>query len=231
MSHRPPAGGDAEPDEGGTAPRAPRTRRGRATRERVLAAAAEVFLRDGWAGASVPRIAAAAGVAHGTFYTYFDSKADVLSALLGDLWDDIYAGPRGAPDVLPRLGDPPTAAGARAVISASNRRFLDAYERNARLMGLVEQLATDPHRMIPFDERRQQFVDRAERFIVRLQADGLVDAAVDPRTTAAALIAMMRHLTYTWLVRGDPFDGDQVRTTIDLVWVRTLGLDDPSDQG
>lgn len=211
--------------------REPRTRRGRATRERVLAAAAEVFARDGWSGASVPRIAAAAGVAHGTFYTYFDSKAAVLSAVLADLWDDIYARPRGAPDVLPRLGDPPTAAGARAVIAASNRRFLDGYERNARLMGLVEQLATDPQLMAPFDERRKQFVDRAERFIARLQDAGLVDEAVEPHTTAAALVAMMRHLTYTWHVRGDPFDGDEIRRTIDLVWVRTLGLDDRSGDG
>lgn len=215
---------DAGPGEV-TPHRLPRTARGRATRDRVVAAAAEVLVRDGWSGASVPRIAAAAGVAHGTFYTYFDSKADVLMAVLADLWDDIYAGRGDAGGTRPEMGPTPTAAEARAAVEAANDRFLTAYRRNATLMGLVEQLSTDPQRLAVFDQRRQQFVDRAARFVVRLQGAGLVDGDVDARTTAAALVAMTRHFAYTWLVRGDELDEAAARRTVDLVWVRTLGLD------
>lgn len=203
---------------------APRTARGRATRGRVLDAARAVFERDGWSGASVPRIAAAAGVAHGTFYTYFDSKEDVLEAVLADLWDDIYAGDLGGAPV-PLLGAEPTAAEARVVVARANARYLDAYRRNATLMALVEQLSTEPARLARFDVRRQQFVERAARFVRRLQAAGLTPPELDAHTTAAALVAMMRHFAYTWFVRGDAFDPEVARRTLDEVWVRTLCLD------
>lgn len=48
------------------------------TRERVLDAAVAEFKRAGMAGADVNAIAAAAGVAHGTFFFHFPSKEHVL---------------------------------------------------------------------------------------------------------------------------------------------------------
>ena len=51
------------------------------TRERVLGAALAEFKRSGMAGADVNAIAAAAGVAHGTFFFHFPSKEHVLYEL------------------------------------------------------------------------------------------------------------------------------------------------------
>ncbi|MGV0793146.1 TetR family transcriptional regulator [Mycolicibacterium sp. XJ1819] len=51
------------------------------TRERILAAAITEFKRSGMAGADVNAVAAAAGVAHGTFYFHFPSKEHVLLEL------------------------------------------------------------------------------------------------------------------------------------------------------
>jgi len=52
--------------------------RRRQTRERVLGAAIAEFKRSGMTGADVNAIAAAAGVAHGTFFFHFPSKEHVL---------------------------------------------------------------------------------------------------------------------------------------------------------
>ena len=52
--------------------------RGVRTRAKLIDAARRVFERDGYLEARVADIAAAAGVAHGSFYTYFDSKEDVF---------------------------------------------------------------------------------------------------------------------------------------------------------
>jgi TetR/AcrR family transcriptional repressor of uid operon len=51
------------------------------TRERVLGAALAEFKRSGMTGADVNAIAAAAGVAHGTFFFHFPSKEHVLYEL------------------------------------------------------------------------------------------------------------------------------------------------------
>ncbi|MEX2447355.1 MAG: TetR/AcrR family transcriptional regulator [Solirubrobacterales bacterium] len=52
------------------------------TRARVLEAAEAVFRRDGYHGASLERIAAQAGYTKGAVYSTFDSKADVMLALV-----------------------------------------------------------------------------------------------------------------------------------------------------
>lgn len=52
------------------------------TRERILQAAGDVVARDGYDGASVDRIAEAAGYSKGAFYSNFSSKEDVLDRLL-----------------------------------------------------------------------------------------------------------------------------------------------------
>lgn len=52
------------------------------TRERILQAAGDVVARDGYDGASVERIAEAAGYSKGAFYSNFSSKEDVLDRLL-----------------------------------------------------------------------------------------------------------------------------------------------------
>lgn len=52
------------------------------TRERLLAAAADVFAERGYDGTRVADIAAAAGVSNGALYAHFDSKAQLLVAAL-----------------------------------------------------------------------------------------------------------------------------------------------------
>jgi TetR/AcrR family transcriptional regulator, mexJK operon transcriptional repressor len=53
-------------------------------RTQILAGAASVFAADGYEGASMARIAAIAGVSKGTLYNYFDSKAALFTAYVGE---------------------------------------------------------------------------------------------------------------------------------------------------
>ncbi|MDO5735830.1 MAG: TetR/AcrR family transcriptional regulator [Propionibacteriaceae bacterium] len=64
---------------------APRTKKGRETRQRILAAAEQMFSTNGYSDASVARITDAAGVGQGTFYLYFDSKLELFEQLVEDL--------------------------------------------------------------------------------------------------------------------------------------------------
>ncbi len=61
------------------------TRRGAATRARLLEAAEQVFAELGYHEASIVKITEAAGVAQGTFYLYFSGKQQIFDELVQDL--------------------------------------------------------------------------------------------------------------------------------------------------
>lgn len=60
----------------------PRTKRGRATLNNILSAAAQVIYEKGYHQASINDITSLAGVASGTFYVYFDGKYNLYKYLL-----------------------------------------------------------------------------------------------------------------------------------------------------
>ncbi|MED5603536.1 MAG: TetR/AcrR family transcriptional regulator, partial [Pseudomonadota bacterium] len=59
-------------------PGAPKTARGARTRARILKAAEHTFGTLGYHRAGISDITRAAGVAQGTFYTYFAGKEEIL---------------------------------------------------------------------------------------------------------------------------------------------------------
>ena len=75
----------------------------RDTRDRVLAAALEVFSAKGFAATSVDNIVARAGCTRGAFYYYFESKGDIARVLQRDLWHQLAERAQKAFD--PELGN------------------------------------------------------------------------------------------------------------------------------
>lgn len=71
--------------------KAPRTDRGRKTLRKLLEAAAKEFGERGYHDAAISGITQRAGVALGTFYTYFESKEEVFRALVGDMSHQVRA--------------------------------------------------------------------------------------------------------------------------------------------
>ena len=65
--------------------------RKQATRERVLAAAKDLFDEIGYEAATVRMIASRAGVATGSVFTTFASKLEVLQEVMEDRLDALYA--------------------------------------------------------------------------------------------------------------------------------------------
>lgn len=63
----------------------PKTKRGRETRDKLLAAAEIEFGEKGFHDAAISRITQRAGVALGTFYVHFESKEEVFRALVSHM--------------------------------------------------------------------------------------------------------------------------------------------------
>lgn len=70
-------------------PSAPRTSRGEMTRRRLLDAARIEIGSKGFAEASVSSITRQAGVGQGTFYIYFESKEEIMRALVLEMGRDL----------------------------------------------------------------------------------------------------------------------------------------------
>jgi AcrR family transcriptional regulator len=195
----------------------PRSRRGRMTRVALLEGARTVFERDGFLDAKISDIAAAAGVATGSFYTYFTDKEDVFDALVDATQEEMLH-----PGV--QTSAPPDDPIAR--IEESNRAYLEAYRRNAKLMRLFEQVST-------IDEgfrqqrltRSLKFRRRNARMIRLLQKEGKADPELDPDLVSLALGGMVSRLAYSVLALGGmDVELDTLVDTATRLWVNALQI-------
>jgi len=193
------------------------TAKGVRTRDELLAAARRVFERDGYPDTRVADIAAEAKLAHGSFYTYFSSKQSIFLAIVREVGQQV----RDAVAPSPTDGDLDTYE----ALDRSNRRYLDAYRANSAIWALVEQVATiDPeiHRIRLIGRRLH--VDRVAKTIRRWQDRGLADRAIDPHTTAGALVSMLSNFAYWWLAGGDTYGAEAAARTLTDIWARAVGL-------
>jgi AcrR family transcriptional regulator len=196
-----------------------RTGRGERTRQQILDASHRVFARLGYLDAGVDDIVAEAGLARGSFYTYFPSKLEVFKVLAAEVGDAIAAAVTHEPR---ERGVDPVAA-----LDRSNRRYLEAYRRHAAIYGLIEQTASiDPELRLLRQHYRNLHVQRVTARITSWQRRGLASLDVDPATAAAALVSMTSNFCYWWHVLGEEHDADTAATTLTAMWARSLGLRD-----
>jgi TetR/AcrR family transcriptional regulator, transcriptional repressor for nem operon len=73
-------------------PGEPITRRGRASRERIVERAAELFAERGIAATTVDEVLAAAGAGKGQFYHYFRDRDELAAAAVGHRCAQVVAG-------------------------------------------------------------------------------------------------------------------------------------------
>jgi AcrR family transcriptional regulator len=134
----------------------PRTERGRRTLRKLLDAAAEEFGEKGFHEASVSSITRRAGVALGSFYTYFDSKDALFRALVGDMSEKVRTSARSA------LTD---GMGALEIERAALAAFLRFAAEHKEIYRIIDEAEfVDP------DSYRQHYETIAARIADRLAA-------------------------------------------------------------
>ena len=145
-------GADATAGTGKT----PRTERGRRTLRGLLDAAAVEFGERGFHDASISGITRRAGVALGTFYTYFDSKDAVFRALVTDMSaqvrDHVAPAVRAAPDGL---------AAERAGLA----EFIGFVRDHKEIYRIIDEAE-----FVDADSFRTHYASTAERIEARLRA-------------------------------------------------------------
>ena len=163
-----------------------RTKRSERTRAALLRAARTVFRQTDFHDARITDIVEGAQMAHGTFYTYFDSKEDIFLAVLREVLQSYVVDAR-----------PATSSVPIDRIDRASRRFLEFYAANARLLASVEPLASvDPRFADLRRGTRLAYLHRVAGAISRWQEEGLADQDVDAERLAAALGAMAERMEW-----------------------------------
>lgn len=137
--------------------RTPRTERGRRTQRAILDAAAAEFGEKGFHESSIVSITIRAGVALGSFYTYFASKEALFKALVQDMSG------RVRDHVAPVLGN--HGGGAIEAEGAALGAFLDFARQHKEIYRIIDEAE-----FVAPDAWRAHYVTTASRILERLQA-------------------------------------------------------------
>jgi AcrR family transcriptional regulator len=198
----------------------PRSKKGTLTRARIVEAAKKVFEEDGFLDARISDIAETAGLSHGAFYHYFDSKEEVFREVAAEV-DERLSAPLESVILDQSSGSP-----AEQRIREALTRHLASYRAEARIIGVIEQVSRYDEQVGAMRFTRHQEYNRQVADSIRqLQRHGLADKRLKPQVAAAILGAMTQRFAEMWLVQG--FLQCSVNEAVDqltLVFVNALGL-------
>jgi TetR/AcrR family transcriptional regulator, transcriptional repressor for nem operon len=165
-------------------PGEPKTSRGRATRERIVERAAELFAERGIAATSVDEVLAAAGAGKGQFYHYFRGRDDLAAAAVGYRCAQVVAGLTQA------LGGVSSLAGLEQALAA----LISGFEQTGMPGCPIGSLATEVadrnegarrQAAAGFDAWERLLADAVERMRQR----GELRADTQPANLATGLLA------------------------------------------
>jgi AcrR family transcriptional regulator len=198
----------------------PRSKKGVLTRARLLEAAKEVFEEDGFLEARISDIAKRAGLSHGSFYHYFDSKEEVFREVAESVEEQLSAPLGGV------ILDESSHAPPQDRIREALRLSLESYRREAKIIGVIEQMARyDKQVNAVRMHRHRRYSKQVAASIRDLQKHGLADPDLDPEIASAALGAMSTRFPEMWLVQGAVSCGfDKAVDQLTRLFVNALGL-------
>ncbi len=163
-----------------------------ATRDRLLAAAMDIFAAKGYHGAIVDDIVAASGTSKGAFYHYFPSKQGIFLILMDELAAAVEGGVEAAIA---------TEAGALAKVEAALRVVLEtaAARRDLVKILLVEAVGLGPTLERKRLEIHGRFAGLIRRHLDRAVADGSIPSQ-DTVLAAQAWIGALNEVITQWLM-------------------------------
>jgi len=185
------------------------------TRQRLIDAARELFVRNGTRATSIDDIAKAAGTSRATFYAHFTDKQDVIREFARSMWETAFA-------VYERFG----ALGEwnHQTIGGWMRELFDAWDRNADTTYIVLQEMPS--------ELRTDFLAQMQHRVNALMSDNPLWSRFTPeegRRRAALLIFQLERCMDAAHYGGWKEDRGALFKTLVDIWVATLTSDMSGD--
>ncbi len=162
--------------------------KGEDRKQRILAIAERLLARNGWRNTSLAQIAKEAGVSPAGLLHHFESKEQLLNAVLDarDADDDSHADRSG--DLITEIA-----------------RVAERFYRAPELVGtftvlLIENIAPDAPLHDRLVKRQQAAVEIVADLIRRGQAEGRYRADFDPALKAIEILAFVNGMETAWLL-------------------------------
>lgn len=162
--------------------------KGEDRRQRILSVAQRLLTRNGWRGTTLAQIASEAGVSPAGLLHHFESKDQLLHAVLDarDIDDDVHADRSG--DLLEQL-----------------ERVVNRFERSPELIGmyavlLAENIEPDAPLHDRLLARYHASVDTVAEGIRRGQRAGRYRADLDAAVKAVEIVAFINGMETSWLL-------------------------------
>jgi len=182
--------------------------KGRATRERILQAAAELVAEKGAAGMSLDDVRARTGASRSQLYHYFEDRVDLIHAVI-DVTADAVLDRQG--ELLDQLD---SWAGIDRWFDTLVQDQIDRQARGGCPIGcLAGQLAeSDPDARAAIAAGLDRYEAHLRDGLTRMKARGKLRKDADPAALAIATMASMQGGLLLTQVRRDP---NQLRIALD----------------
>ena len=173
-------------------------------RQQILAHARQVFARRGYHAAKIDEIVAAAGVARGTFYSYFDDKRAVFEELVDHAFVRL-----GLAFVKVDPADPSRTVAAQIQENIENIVATLLEDRATTKILLSDAVGLDPD----LDRRLLNFYEQVGNVLEEAYRDGQALGVVAPgdvRIFALLTLGAMKELFYQVVMRGLDYPQDRI---------------------
>jgi len=182
--------------------------RGQRTRATLLRAGAEVLPSRGFHETRVDDIVEVAGVSHGTFYRYFDSKDDFFRALAEDASIRLV-------ELIEQLDLDASGDELRRWL----QEWFSAYEADGGVISTWQDMRSTPE-LVAFSQQIAAIVfSRLERLLDRRDFG-------HPQIASAMLLALLERAPYRVFVLGFSNSADEIDATLTIIRRGFLGTDD-----
>jgi AcrR family transcriptional regulator len=205
-----------------SAPRAGRRNlKGDRREQAILQCAYETLRKEPMRTISIDQLAKGAGLSRSSFYFYFESKWQVLSALLFSVTDDVF-------NASTMIFERPKGISPEAAIEHAVSEVIEVWERHGHVLREVgDAAAAEPALQEQWDRILGKFIDAAAAAIERDRATGVAIDGPPARALAAALMWMgERNLGLMSNRSANAIPVEDMAETVTTIWLRSaFGLE------
>lgn len=189
------------------------------TRQKLLAAALDLFGEKGYSATTIDDIVEAAGASRGTYYLYFKNKGEIVT----ELAEEYTAATEALLPKLAELEDP-----SRDHL----RRWLKSYvdlvnDHQVTIRASMQAEGGAPEMRAANDRRVAAFRDHLAQWMTEVRRGQGLSAesqAINVRTTA--LLLQLERFCYFWLIRGWKVNRATAIDVLADIWYTTVHSDE-----
>ena len=195
----------------------------------ILDAAIQVFAEYGYHNAKMAKIAEVAGVGAGSLYLYYKNKANILSQIFDNLWQELA---HKQEKMIARTDLTPLEKLDGMIdlvfdMFASNSSLALVYVTEKHLCHDTEScfFSTKKHEEHP---SHRQFMDNCEKMISEAQKAGIINPHINVKSFRHFIYGGIDHLLLEWAQAPEELPLDVIRQDVKILVKKGSLVSDPS---